>query len=125
MFAKLKILSLSLLLAIPLATTAIERASLLPTDAQTYVRVSNTTNFWSKLQQSSIGKLWADQQFQDFLGNPEAETWQEVFFEGESEAEDDSSNGVDIDQLIWSGCGVNCGGRRGRRSPGEGIPKAP
>jgi len=83
----LKTLSLSLLLSIPLASTALERVSLLPPDAQTYVRVSNTTNFWSKLKQSSVGKLWADQQFQDFLGNPDAETWQDLFLEGESDAE--------------------------------------
>ncbi len=87
MSTKLKILSLSLLLSIPLASTALERASLLPPEAQTYVRVSNTTNFWSKLKQSSIGKLWADPQFQDFLGNPDAETWQDLFLEGESDAE--------------------------------------
>ena len=86
---KLKALSLSLLLSIPLASTAIERISLLPPDAQTYVRVSNTTHFWSKLKQSSLGKLWADRQFQDFLGNPDAETWQELFFDGEPDAEDD------------------------------------
>ncbi len=81
------ILSLSILLSLPLAVTALERISLLPSDAQSYVRVSNTTNFWSQLKQSSIGKLWADPQFQDFLGNPDAETWQEMFFEGDSDAE--------------------------------------
>ena len=71
MFAKLKILSLSILLSLPLASSALERLSLLPPEAQSYVRISNATNFWSKLKQSSLGKLWADQQFQDFLGNPD------------------------------------------------------
>jgi len=89
MSAKLKILSLSLLLSIPLASTALERISLLPPEAQSYVRISNTTNFWSQLKQSSLGKLWADQQFQDFLGNPDVETWKELFFDGETDAEDD------------------------------------
>jgi len=84
-----KILSLSILLALPLATVALERTELLPPDAQTYVRISNTTNFWSKLKQSSLGRLWVDQQFQDFLGNPDAETWRELVFDGETDAEDD------------------------------------
>ncbi len=80
---------LSILLALPLAALALERTELLPDDAQSYIRVSNTTNFWSKLKQSSIGKLWVDPQFQDFLGNPEAEVWEEFFFDGETDAEDD------------------------------------
>ncbi|MEN7973193.1 MAG: hypothetical protein ABFR47_05090 [Verrucomicrobiota bacterium] len=87
MSAKLNVLSLSLLLSIPLASSALERTTLLPPDAQTYVRVSNTTNFWNKLKQSSLGKLWVDQQFQDFIGNPDAETWQELIFEGDTDAE--------------------------------------
>ena len=88
MSAKQKILTLSLLLALPLAASALERIDLLPPDAQFYIRVSNTTNFWDKLQQSSLGKLWADPQFQDFLGNPDAETWQELLLDGETDAED-------------------------------------
>jgi hypothetical protein len=84
---KLKILTFSLLLSLPLATFALERISLLPPEGQTYVRVSNTTNFWNKLKVSSIGKLWVDQQFQDFLGNPDADVWQDILFEGESDAE--------------------------------------
>ena len=83
----LKTLSLTLLIALPLASTAIERISLLPPEAQTYVRVSNTTNFWSRLKQSSIGKLWADRQFQDFLGNPDSDIWQDLFFDEEDDAE--------------------------------------
>jgi len=83
----LKTLSLTLLIALPLASTAIERISLLPAEAQAYVRVSNTTNFWSQLKQSPLGKLWADPQFQDFLGNPDGETWQDLFFDEEDDAE--------------------------------------
>ena len=87
MSTKLKVLSLSLLLALPLATLAMERTELLPSNAQSCMRISNTTNFWGKLKQSSIGKLWADPQFQDFLGNPDAEVWQELLFDGEPDAE--------------------------------------
>jgi|GEM_PF-3515119 len=72
-------LALSLLLTLPLAAAALERTALVPTDAQTYVRISNTSNFWSQLKQSPVGQLWADPQFQDFLGNPDAESWQELF----------------------------------------------
>ncbi len=79
---------LSILLILPLAAHALERLELLPPDAQTYIRVSNTTNFWSGLKESPIGKLWADPQFQDFLGNPDAENWAELFFDGDYDAED-------------------------------------
>lgn len=84
-----------LLLTGSLAANALERTSLLPADAQAYVRVSNTTSFWSQLKKSSIGKLWADRQFQDVLGNPDTETWQDLFFDGESDVEDE----VLVDQL--------------------------
>ena len=92
----LKSIILSLLLYIPVtASSALERTSLLPADAQTYVRVSSTTNFWSRFKLSPLGRLWADQQFQGFLGNPDAETWQDLFLEGESDAESE----VLIEQL--------------------------
>ncbi|VGO15821.1 hypothetical protein PDESU_04408 [Pontiella desulfatans] len=84
-----KTLSIFLLAALPLAALPMERTELLPPEAQTYVRVSNTTNFWSMLKKSSIGKLWQDQQFQDFMGNPDADTWQEFIFDGEKDAEDE------------------------------------
>jgi hypothetical protein len=95
MMNHLKIATLSLLIALPAASIALERIGLLPSEAQGYVRISNTVQFWSQLKQSSIGKLWADQQFQDFLGNPDAETWQEFFLDGESDAEDE----VFVEQL--------------------------
>lgn len=80
---------LALLTALPLVAFGLERTDLLPTEAQTYLRVSNTTSFWTKLKKSSLGRLWADQQFQDFIGNPDAEIWQEFFFEGQTDAEDE------------------------------------
>ena len=86
--SNIKLITAAFLLAIPLTSTALDRLSLLPADAQSYVRISNTTNFWNRLQQSSIGKLWVDPQFQDFIGSPDAETWESFFFEGEVEAED-------------------------------------
>ncbi|MDF7801131.1 hypothetical protein P4C99_16765 [Pontiellaceae bacterium B1224] len=87
--------ALSLLLALPFAASALQRTDLLPPQGQAYVQVSNTTSFWAALQKSSIGKLWVDQQFQDFLGNPDKETWNAFFFNGESKAEDD----VFVEQL--------------------------
>ena len=76
-----------LLTALPLASSALERIELLSPELQTYVRISNTVEFWSMIKQSSFGKLWQDRQFQDFLGNPDREMWEEMLFEGESEAE--------------------------------------
>ena len=87
MTTQLKILSLSLLLALPLAANALERMELLPSDAQNYVRISDVSDFLGQLKLSSIGKLWADPQFQDFLGKPDADTWKELFFEDVSDAE--------------------------------------
>ena len=80
---------LTLLLAIPIASAALERTALIPADAQAYVRASNVTNFLAKLKKSSVGRLWADRQFQDFIGNPEAETWEEMLFDGGKTAEDE------------------------------------
>ncbi len=87
MTTQLKTLSLSLLLALPLAANALERTELLPPNAQNYVRISNVSDFLGKLKLSSLGKLWVDPQFQDFIGNPDAETWKELFFEEETDAE--------------------------------------
>jgi hypothetical protein len=84
-----KVSALSLLIALPFSSLALQRTDLLPPQGQTYVRVTNTTEFWSELKKSSIGKLWVDQQFQDFLGNPDTETWHSFFFDGESKEEDD------------------------------------
>ncbi len=84
----IKPLTFSLLLCLPLASFSLERAALLPPEAQMYARVSNTITFWKKLKESSLGKLWVDRQFQDFIGNPDIEVWHELFFAGDSEAED-------------------------------------
>jgi hypothetical protein len=81
--------ALVLLLALPLASSALQRTDLLPPQGQTYVQISNTTNFWAKLKQSSVGKFWVDQQFQDFMGNPDDETWNSFFFNGDSPEEDE------------------------------------
>lgn len=82
----LKSALLFLLCYLPLASFSLERSALLPPNAKTYVRVSNTVTFWEQLKKSSFGKLWVDQQFQDFIGNPETDIWQELLFKGESEA---------------------------------------
>jgi hypothetical protein len=87
--------ALLFLLTLPLASPALQRTELLPPQGQTYVQISNTTNFWAKLQKSSIGQFWKDQQFQDFLGNPDGETWNSFFLNGDSEEEDE----VFIEQL--------------------------
>lgn len=91
-----KFTTLSLLIALPLAASALERTDLLPGQAKTFVRISNTVDFWEALKKSSLGKLWSDQQFQDFIGNPDAETWQEIFFSGQ---EEDPQNQVLLEQL--------------------------
>lgn len=91
-----KFTALSLLSALPFVAFSLERTDLLPGQAKTFVRISNTVNFWEEVQKSSLGKLWADQQFQDFIGNPDAETWQEIFFSGQ---EADPQNQVLMDQL--------------------------
>lgn len=80
---------ITLLLALPLAAVALERTALVPADAQTYVRASNVTTFLAKLKISSVGRLWADRQFQDFIGNPDPEIWQEMLFDGEKTAENE------------------------------------
>ncbi|MDZ8118918.1 hypothetical protein [Pontiella agarivorans] len=82
-----KISTLSLVLALPLASFALQRAQLLPPNGQTYFRISNTVAFWEALQKSSLGQLWQDQQFQDFMGNPELEAWHNFFYDGDTDEE--------------------------------------
>lgn len=91
-----KTAAITLLAALPFSSFALERTALLPGQTKTFVRVSNTINFWEELKKSSVGKLWVDQQFQDFIGNPDVETWQEILFSGE---EDDPRNQVMVEQL--------------------------
>ena len=84
-----KVTTLALLLALPLSTLALERTDLLPPQGRAFVRVSNTKTFLAELQKSALGRLWADQQFQDFIGNPDDEIWNSFIFDGESKEEDD------------------------------------
>jgi hypothetical protein len=39
--------ALVLLLALPLASSALQRTDLLPPQGETYVQISNTNNFWA------------------------------------------------------------------------------
>lgn len=80
-------ITLILSITLPLAARALERTTLLPPETQAYVRISDTTNFWAGIKQSPLGKLWADQQIQDFLGRPGPDVWKELLFEEESDAE--------------------------------------
>lgn len=81
--------TLALLMLLPLASFGMNRVELVPKDAQTYVRLSNATNVLSQLKKSSIGKLWADRQFQDFIGNPDEESLRELIFKGQTDTEDE------------------------------------
>ena len=83
-----KAAALTLIATLPLPALALKRTELLPPDGQAHVRISNTVDFWAKLKKSSVGQLWMDQQFQDFMGNPELDAWHSLFFEGESTEED-------------------------------------
>lgn len=78
----------ALLLCLPLASQALTRSELAPPDAPISLSISNTSEFWSRLKQSSIGKLWADRQFQDFMGNFDNDDFLEMLFDGEPTAED-------------------------------------
>ncbi len=89
----------SLLFSLPFGASALERINLLPPEAQTYLRISNTTNFWGKLTQSPVGKLWKDQLFQDFMGNPDIDSWQELLLNDENDVE----NQIMIEQLKMLG----------------------
>ena len=81
-----KNIALAALTALPLMTFSMERTELIPDDASAYMRVSNITGSIEMLKETSIGKLWADEQFQNFIGNPmKGKTWQEFFFDEESE----------------------------------------
>ena len=80
-----KLTTLSLLTLLPLASFGLQRTELIPAKANTYVRISDTATFWEQLKKSSVGKLWQDEQFQNFLGNPEEEIWMEMVF-GDTES---------------------------------------
>ncbi len=86
---------LALILCAALPAFALKRTELVPAEIQMEIRVSNTLTFWDKLKKSPLGKLWVDQEFQDFIGNPGEDVWNEVLFEGEKTAEDE----IMIEQL--------------------------
>ena len=65
-----RILALTLLVALPLATQALERMELLPPNAELRVDLSNSTNLWGQLKNAPLGKLWADPQMREFLNLP-------------------------------------------------------
>jgi len=77
------------LVSISLSAVALERKELLPPAAQIYVRVSNISDFGTQLKNSSLGKLWQDPQFQDFMGNPEPEIWMEMLSDEGTDAENE------------------------------------
>ncbi len=79
---------LSIAVLAPLCSFGLQRTALLPPEGQAYIRISDTVDFWKQLQKSSVGKLWMDQQFQDFMGSPDLENWQSLFFGGDSKEED-------------------------------------
>ncbi|MCF7847723.1 MAG: hypothetical protein K9M45_02645 [Kiritimatiellales bacterium] len=81
MFVKLIRLALILALVTPFAAQALEREALLPPETSVSVRISSTTNFWSQLKLSSMGRLWNDPQFQDFLGHPSFDDWKTQMLE--------------------------------------------
>jgi hypothetical protein len=87
MQTRTKAVILSFSFFIPLAASALERPDLCPPEARTYLRITNTTNLFSQLQKSPIGKLWKDPQFQDFLGHPDIDSWHELIFDADTEAE--------------------------------------
>lgn len=74
---------------VPLVAPALERTELLPPQAQTHVRISSVTDCWSRIRQSPLGKLWADEQMQVFLGRPDPEIWKQLLYSEASEAEAD------------------------------------
>ncbi len=88
-------LILSLLLCTALPTLALKRAELLPADSRFDIHLSDTISFWDKLKLSPLGKLWADPQFQDFIGNPDEDVLNELLYDGEKTTEDE----IVIEQL--------------------------
>lgn len=90
MFVIRRFFTVALLAALPLSSClALTRTELLPPEAGTFLRISNTTNFVARLKSAPIGKLWADQQVQDFLGHPDPALLLELLYEPDTEAEAD------------------------------------
>jgi hypothetical protein len=87
---KNRTIRLATLLAVAtcLTTQALERSSLLPPQADITVYISNTTDFINQLKHSSVGKLWMDDEFQNFIGNIDNDMLLEIMFDGEPTEED-------------------------------------
>lgn len=95
MLNRSRMLLCTLTLACALNAFALDRMSLLPPNQQVRVRVSNVTEFLNRLKDSPFGQLWADPQFQDFIGNPSEEKWMDALFKDKSEAYKE----ITLDQL--------------------------
>lgn len=82
------LLCLATCFATTFSTLGLTRSELIPENAQADVRVSNLSGLLEKLQASSFGKLWNDPQFQDFLGRPGNDIWQDYLFGDKSPERD-------------------------------------
>ncbi len=72
--------TLSAFTALPLSSFALERIDLIPSESPAYIRISNIEEGVKMLEKTPFGKLWADKQVQDFLGNPlQGKKWEELF----------------------------------------------
>ncbi|NLX26913.1 MAG: DUF3352 domain-containing protein [Lentisphaerae bacterium] len=80
MTKKQTLTTLAALIALPLSSFALERIDLIPSESPAYIRISNIEEGVKMVEKTPFGKLWADKQVQDFLGNPlQGKTWEELF----------------------------------------------
>lgn len=70
MTKKQTLTTLAALIALPLSSFALERIDLIPSESPAYIRISNIEEGVKMVEKTPFGKLWADKQVQDFLGNP-------------------------------------------------------
>lgn len=104
---------LAALVLLPLTGHALERSDLLPPEAPIYMRISSVTNGVEMLMKSSLGKLWTDEQFQDFLGQPMKEGWEALLYDGEL-TEDEK---IELEQLKMTKGELIIAGDMGFESP--------
>jgi len=81
MNAASKILISAILLSLGASRSGIadiRRPDLLPENPFVVVRVSGVTNFCNRFKTSPWAKLWNDEQFREFLGNPSDDVWMEL-----------------------------------------------
>ena len=74
---------------LPTKVPTLQRSALLPPETHFHLRISNIPRVLDQLGKSSIGKLWADLQFQDFMEHPGKDVWQNLFFPIGTDAEKD------------------------------------